>query len=57
MYLGAVSGSTGCISPRSNVSRITRDAFTLASAGSPNSSRTSALVSVSAMTLASHACM
>lgn len=57
MYLGAVSGSTGFISPRSNASRITRDAFTLASAGSPNSSRTSALVSASAVTLASHAYM
>ena len=57
MCLSAVSGSTGFISPRSNASRITRDAFTLASAGSPNSSRTSALVSASAVTLASHACM
>ena len=45
MYLGAMSGSTGFISSRSNVSRITRDAFTLASAESPNSSRTSALAS------------
>lgn len=57
MYLGAVSESTGFISPRSNASRITWDAFTLASAGSPNSSRTSALASASAVTLARHTSM